>query len=63
MAGLDCEDRSGRGEVGLVHNIGGGAEVGGDTDTLEDGGGGEKGRDVRVAEVVLALLDGGGTGS
>lgn len=63
MAGLDGQDGAGGGEVRLAHDVGGGAEVGRDADALEDGGGGEEGVDVLVAEVVLAGLDGGGTGS
>lgn len=61
MTSLDREDGASSGEVGLAHDVGGSAEVGGNTDTLKDGSGGDKGVDIVVAKVVGASLDGVGT--
>lgn len=61
MAGLHGEDGASSGEVGLAHDVGSSAEVSGNTDTLEDGSGGNEGLDVVVAEVVGAGSDGVGT--
>lgn len=63
MAGLDSEDGAGGGQVVLIHDVGGGAEVGGHTDALEHRGGGEEGLDVGVGEVVGTGLDGSDLGS
>lgn len=63
VAGLDREDGASSGEVGLAHDVGSSAEVSGNTDTLEDGGGHDKAVDIVVAEVVGASLDGVGTSS
>ena len=62
VTGLDGEDGASGGEVGLARDVGGSAEVGRDTDTLEDRGSGEEGLDAVVAELVLALSDGLSTG-
>ncbi len=61
MAGLDGQDGTGRREVVLAHDIGRSTKVGADTDTLEDGGGGEKHLGVGDAEAVNALSDWLGT--
>lgn len=63
MTSLDSQDGTSGCEVGLAHDVGGGTEVGRDTDALEDGGGGEEGLDGVVAEVVGASLDGGSASS
>jgi hypothetical protein len=62
VACLDGQDRAGGRQVGLRHDVGGGAEVGGNTNALEDRGGGQEARDAGHAEVVGALLDGDGAG-
>lgn len=63
MTGLNGQDGSSGGEVGLAHDVGGSAEVGGNTNTLEDGSGSQEGLGVSDTEVVLASSDGGGTSS
>lgn len=63
MAGLDGQDGAGRGEVVLAHDIGRSTEIGADTNTLEDGGGGEEHLGVGDTEVVDALSDWLGTSS
>jgi hypothetical protein len=63
VAGLDGQDGAGGRQVRLGHDVGGGAQVGGNTDTLEDRGRGQEAVDVRVAKVVCALGNGCGTGS
>jgi hypothetical protein len=62
VARLNGQDRGGGGQVGLRHDVGGGAEVGGNTNALEDRGGGKEALHARHAEVVGALLDGDGAG-
>ena len=62
VARLDGQDRGGGRQVGLVHDGGGGAEVGGNTDTLEDGGQGDEGLGVRGRERVGALSHWGDIG-
>lgn len=58
MAGLDGKDAASGGDIGLVGDEGGGAEVGAHTDTLNDGCGGQEGVRGKVAKVVCALGDG-----
>jgi hypothetical protein len=60
VAGLDGEDRASISKVGWVGDGGSGAEVGSDTDTLEDGGEADEGLGVGGGEVVGALGSGGG---
>lgn len=63
MSALDSENGSGGGEVAWVHNVLRGTEVRADSDTLEDIGNGEEGRDVSEAKGVRARSDGGNSGS
>lgn len=60
VASLDGEDGGGRGEDGRHRDDGGGAEVGGHADLLQDGGGLDHGlgRGQGGAKVVLARYDG-----
>jgi hypothetical protein len=62
VACLDRQDRAGGRQVCLRHDVGGGAEVRGDTNALEDRGGGQEALHACHAEVVGALLDGDGAG-
>jgi len=59
---FDRQHGAGVGQVRLRHDVGGGAEVGADADTLEDGGEHHEGLRVRDAEVVGAFVDGLGAG-
>lgn len=63
VAGFDGQDGACGGEVGLVCDEGGGAEVCAHTDTLDDGCGGQEGGGCEVAKVVCASSDGCNTGS
>ena len=56
MTGLDGQDGTGGGEVVGLLDVVGGTEVGGNTDTFEDTGDGDKGGNVVVTEVVFAFL-------
>lgn len=58
VAGFDGQNAAGCGEVSLVGDESGGAEVGAHTDTLDDGCGGQEGCRSEVAKVVCALFDG-----
>lgn len=62
MESLGDEDGAGRGQVGLGGDVGGGAEVGRDTETLNDRGGRDEGLGGGETKVVGASLDGRGTG-
>jgi hypothetical protein len=63
VSGLGGEDACGSSQVCRVGDVLSCSEVGRDTDTLEDLGEGEERRDVRVAKLVIAGLDWGGSGS
>lgn len=63
VARLDRQDRASGGEVVLVDNGRSSAEVGADTNTLEDGRDGDERGRVSRGEGVCALGGGGGTGS
>lgn len=63
MTALDGQDRACCREVGFVADVLGGAEVGADTDALEDVGNGKERWDVLEAEVVRASSNWGGTGT
>lgn len=58
VTGLDGQDGAGGGEVVGRHDVCGRAEVGADTDTLENGGERNEALGVRDTEVVCALGDG-----
>ena len=58
VAGLDGENATGGGDICLVGDEGGGAEVGAHTDALDDVCGGQEGLGSEVAKVVCALGDG-----
>lgn len=60
MARLDGQDRAGGGEVVLVGDLAGSAEVGTDTDAFEDAGDAEELCDGRRWEGVDAFFRGGG---
>lgn len=60
VAGLGSEDRAGDGDVGLLGDAGSGAEVGRDTDVLDEGREAKEGLDVGHGELVRAGLDGSG---
>ena len=62
VAGLDGEDGTSGGEVVWAGDELSSTEVGADTDTLEEVGGGEEALHIGVAELVLALLGWDGTG-
>lgn len=62
VTGLNGQDGSSGSEVGLAHDVGSSAEVGGNTNTLEDGGGSQEALGVSDTKGVLASSDGGGTG-
>jgi hypothetical protein len=55
MPGLDGEDAASGSQVILAHDAGGGAEVGADTDTLEDGGCDDEAVDIGDTECICAL--------
>lgn len=57
MAGLNGEDRAGGGEVSLLVNVGGGSEVSGRSNTLEDLGGGQERLDGGEGSVKVVLAD------
>lgn len=58
MSGFDGENGAGNAQNGGVLEERSGAQVGGDTDVLEDGGGLDHGGGVGEAKLVLAGLDG-----
>lgn len=61
VSGLGGEDRSGNGHVGGLGDRGGGTEVGGDTDVLDEGSGSEEAVDIgHAVKVVGAWLGGSG---
>ena len=60
MPSFDSKDRGSGCEVCLLHNGSGGAEVRGNTNTLENRGGGEEALHIRDAERICALCDGCG---
>ena len=57
VASLDGQDGAGRGQVRLVGDGAGGAQVGRDADSLEDGGERHKGLDIGAGEGVCCFLD------
>ncbi len=61
MASLDGQDRAGRGEIVLAHDVGRSSKVSADTNTLEDGRGSEECLGVGDIKVVDALSDRLGT--
>lgn len=63
VTGLDGQDATGGGQVGVVHDVSGGTEVGADTDTFQDISKREEALDVGRREGVFAFLDRLGSGS
>ena len=63
MTRLNGENGASSCQVVLAHDVGCCAEIGTDTNALEDGSGGKEGLDVVQGEVIGALLDGGCVGS
>ena len=62
MPGLDGQDASSCGQVGLAHDIRGGTQVGGNAHPLKDRGGRDERFDVRDTESVCAFFDWGCAG-